>query len=107
MERIFQWSSMAFFRFGKFLLYVTAKILFPVGIGSLGFSKSVRFISRALEICSAIRSGAYPRSISLMDNFLLWCSNSEFSKQIRLIRTAWLYAMLRLQALGWYDLLCR
>ena len=107
MERILQLSSMAFFRFGKFLLYVTARIFFPVGMASLGFSKSVRLLSRALEICSAIRSGAYPRSTSFLDNFLLWCSNSEISEQIRLIRRAWLYAMLRLQELGWYDLLCR
>ena len=81
-------SSMAFFRLGRFLLYVTANIFFPDGVGSFGFSRFIRFSSRALEICSAMRSGAYPRSTSLLDNFLLWCSNSTSSAQIRLIRRA-------------------
>ena len=88
IERMLQLSSMAFFRLGRFLLYVTANIFFPDGVGSFGFSRFIRFSSRALEICSAMRSGAYPRSTSLLDNFLLWCSNSTSSEQIRLIRRA-------------------
>ena len=94
-------ESRIFFRFGRFLLYVTMRgILFEVDL-SLYFKRSDRSSVAALPISRDSSSFLYPLLRRSFFSFVACFQKSVGSEQILFRREAWLKAIAFFVELGW------
>ena len=65
------------------------------------------FIFFALSACSFTKFSGYPLSLNLFVMISQFLLNSEVVEHILFMRKAWLYGILSLRDLGWFDCACK